>query len=123
MSVMLVAADFDWFLDVHLDDLLLDALLVQIERGKARSSVARSFHRRLEETVPDAIGSALDNDLRPPSENQRLFAKRIALKLNIDVPLTAWRYRSEMGEFLEQCVAQLSASAAGPSHSRRSLRR
>lgn len=55
MSVMLVAADFDWFLDVHLDDDLLDALLVQIERGRARPSVSRTFHRRLESSVPDAI--------------------------------------------------------------------
>lgn len=108
MSVMLVAADFDWFLDVHLDDDLLDALLVQIERGKARPIVGRAFHRRLETSVPDAIGTALDFDLRPPSENQRVFARRISEKLQISVPAAAWRYRTEMGAFLERCVEQLS---------------
>lgn len=112
MSVMLVAADFDWFLDVHLDDDLLDALLVQIERGKARPVIARAFHRRLETSVPDAIGTALDADLRPPSDSQRAFAQRISAKLQIPVPTAAWRYRTEMGVFLEQCVAQLSKPAA-----------
>lgn len=123
MSVMLVAADFDWFLDVHLDDDLLDALLVQIERGKAKPSVSRIFHRRLESSVPDAIGAALDTDLRPPSDNQRVFAKRIAEKLNIEVPMAAWRYRNEMGEFLEDCVAQLSGSTQSRSKPRRTLGR
>lgn len=112
MSVMLVAADFDWFLDVHLDDDLLDALLVQIERGKARPVVGRAFHRRLETSVPDAIGTALDADLRPPSDSQRAFAQRISAKLQISVPAAAWRYRTEMGSFLERCVEQLSKPAA-----------
>lgn len=108
MSVMLVAPDFDWFLDVHLDDDLLDALLVQIERGRARPSVGRLFHRRLESSVPDAIGSALDGDLRPPSESQRTFATRIAAKLKTSVPAAAWRYRTEMSVFLDTCVEELS---------------
>lgn len=107
MSVMLVAADFDWFLDVHLDDVLLDALLTQIERGKAKPVASRSFHRRLESTVPEAIGAALDGDLRPPSEQQRQFAERIASRLSLEVPAEAWRYRTEMGTFIEGCVDQL----------------
>lgn len=122
MSVMLVAADFDWFLDVHLDDDLLDALLVQIERGRARPVVGRAFHRRLEASVPDAIGAALDADLRPPSESQRAFAQRISAKLRIAVPTAAWRYRSEMGAFLERCVELLS-NEADPEISRKSSKR
>lgn len=122
MSVMLVAPDFDWVLDVHLDDDLLDALIVQIERGRARPSISRMFHRRLESSVPEAIGSALDGDLRPPSESQRTFATRIAAKLQTSIPEAAWRYRADMSAFLEACVEELSRSSP-PNRPRKSSRR
>jgi hypothetical protein len=102
MTVRIVDDDNDWSVNLDLDSALLQALMIQVERGESPTGRRSSFPGKFEGLLRQLLGEALDSDIKPPTEPQLKFAVDIARALGVAIPGEALRYRGSMKAFISR---------------------
>lgn len=101
MTLFLVAPGLDLSIELPISDQVEQALAIQWERLKDRTS-RDAFCRRMTQQLDSVIPESIDWDIKEPTPAQLSFAMVLSKELDVAIPPEALRYRGNMHQFLEK---------------------
>lgn len=102
MSFLLVYGDHELSLPLHFESHIEDLLVQTLDRPTASEAEAESVRRGLSSRLVDAITTALELKVIPPTEKQLKYAIAIARELSLQLPPEVLQYRDAMTAFLAE---------------------